>query len=74
MQHFRGIRSGRERVQNTQLTIRLPKELRTDVDNACYRARVNVSDVVREALETFVQLEQKTWDTEGEKRYITKWF
>ena len=40
---------------DTQLTIRMSENLRKRVHFCCWWARTQVSDVVREALETFVQ-------------------
>lgn len=63
---YRGRR--KERTYDTQLTIRLSKELRGDAESYCHWARVNISDVVRKALEDFVKEQTVLYQEEEASR------
>ena len=54
-------RGTRRDPHDTQLTIRMSEDLRKRVHFYCSWARTQVSDVVREALETFVKEKEKLY-------------
>ena len=68
----RQLRVSRKDQQDTQLTIRMSKELRAEAHFYCWWSRTQVSDIVRQALQGFVKEQAELYAAEEASKQSTQ--